>query len=70
MSKENNILLLSGTHDPATNFGNDTKKLNDLYTNININSQLILYNEGRHDSLQEINRGEVYSDIIEFLNKY
>jgi lysophospholipase len=61
------ILLLSGSHDPATNFGEGIIELNALYQKAGIQSQYIIYEEGRHDTLQEINREEVFKDILQFL---
>ena len=63
------ILLLSGSHDPATNFGEDVKELDIFYKMIGIKSKYIIYKEGRHDTLQEINREEVFSDILHFLEE-
>lgn len=60
------ILVMSGTHDAATNFGEDTKRLNDVFNDVGYDSTLILYQEGRHDTLQEINRKEVFKDITTF----
>lgn len=61
------ILLMSGTHDPATDFGVGTKALFDLYTKLGIETNIKLYQEGRHDTIQEINRNDVYKDILEFI---
>ena len=63
------ILLLSGSHDPATNFGEGIKELDALYNKIGIESKYIIYEEGRHDTLQEINREEVFTDILHFLEE-
>ena len=63
------ILLLSGTHDAATNFGADTKLLNQVFNEAGYDSRVLLYEEGRHDTLQEINREEVFEDIINFIEK-
>jgi len=63
------ILLLSGSHDPATNFGEGIKELDVLYNKIGIESKYIIYEEGRHDTLQEINREEVFTDILHFLEE-
>lgn len=60
------ILVMSGTHDAATNFGEDTKRLNDVFNIAGYDSRLILYPKGRHDTLQEINREEVFKDITVF----
>lgn len=64
---DTDILLLSGSHDPATNFGEGIKELDVLYNKIGISSNYIIYDEGRHDTLQEINREEVFNDILQFL---
>ena len=61
------ILLLSGSHDPATNFGEGILELDALYNKQGIDSRYIIYEEGRHDTLQETNRQEVYHDILQFL---
>ncbi len=63
----NPVLLLSGTHDPSTNFGQDTVLLNNLFNKNGVNSKVILYPEGRHDTLQEVNRRDVFNDIINFV---
>lgn len=63
------IYLLSGTHDAATSFGEQTIELHNIYTNLGYNSRYNLYIEGRHDSFQEINRLEVYQDILTFIGE-
>ena len=63
------ILIMSGTHDPATNFGELVVDLHNIYTTFGYNSRYKLYPEGRHDTLQEINRLEVYQDILDFLEE-
>ncbi|MCD4827702.1 MAG: alpha/beta hydrolase [Acholeplasmataceae bacterium] len=68
ISKDNTILLISGTHDPATNYGDETKALHELMNLYHIESKLYLIDEGRHDSFQEINKIEIYNEVIKFLN--
>ncbi len=63
------ILLMSGTHDPSTNFGKDTTFLYELLKKLGNDVEIKLYEEGRHDTLQEINREDVFKDIIEFFEK-
>lgn len=62
------ILLLSGTHDPSTNFGVDTAKLKEFFYRMGIYSVLKEYPEARHDLFNEINREEVFQDVLEFLD--
>lgn len=61
------ILLLSGTHDPTTNFGEETKLLQDFLYRMGIYSVLNEYKEARHDLFNEINREEIFKDVIDFL---
>ncbi|PAT01929.1 hypothetical protein CI105_03470 [Candidatus Izimaplasma bacterium ZiA1] len=63
------ILLLSGTHDPSTAFGEDTKKLAEEMELVDIDVTLKLYEEARHDLLQETNRTEVFTDILNFIKE-
>lgn len=65
--KDINFLLLSGTHDPSTEWGEGTKELSDYYNEIGNKSEYKLYEEGRHDTLQEINRMDVFEDIITYI---
>ncbi len=69
MDKGIEFLLLSGTHDPSTNFGEDTLNLNNKLNEFGMNSSVKLYLNGRHDNLQEINRLEVFNDIFMFIQK-
>ncbi|MCF7926876.1 MAG: lysophospholipase [Candidatus Izimaplasma sp.] len=64
--KNGNYLLLSGSHDPITNFGESTKKLHQLLSKNN-KSQLKIYPKARHDLLHEINKKDVFNDIITYL---
>lgn len=62
-------LLMSGTHDPATNFGEDVVELHKTLIEFGFESSYKLYPEGRHDTLQEINREEVYNDILNWIGE-
>ena len=61
------IMLLSGSHDPATDFGDATMALHELYLEAGFKSRLKIYPEGRHDTLQELNKEEVFNDILTFI---
>ncbi|MFA7075367.1 MAG: alpha/beta hydrolase [Candidatus Izemoplasmatales bacterium] len=63
-------LFISGGHDALSNYGQQIKtlvqKMESLgYENINYK----IYPNARHEVLNEINKDEVYNDILEFFNK-
>ena len=61
------ILLIAGDHDPVGNFGKGVIKLNSVYKKAGFDVRLKLYKDARHEVLNEINRAEVFDDIIKFL---
>ncbi len=69
------IYLMSGAKDPVSNSGQGVKKMRDLYKKAGIKSvEMKLYPEGRHEMLNEINRDEVFRDILKvaktFISKH
>ena len=64
------IFLISGSKDPVGDYGKGVKE---VYKNLkktgHKNVSMKLYEEARHEILNEINRDEVYKDIIEWLDK-
>lgn len=64
------IYLISGTMDPV---GDYSKGVNEVYKNLkktgHKNVSIKLYEGARHEILNEINRDEVYADIIDWLNE-
>lgn len=69
VSKPKPILLISGKEDPVGRFGDGVTALADLYTQKAYSVQLVLYENARHEVLNEENRGEVYACILNFLNR-
>lgn len=64
------IYILSGDDDPVGLYGKGVKKLYDLYKEADIKEvEMKLYEGGRHEMLNEINRDEVISDILTELPK-
>jgi alpha-beta hydrolase superfamily lysophospholipase len=62
-------LFISGGHDPLSDYGKQIVKLVDKmkeygYENISMK----IYPEARHEVLNEINKDEVFNDILKFLN--
>lgn len=64
------IYLMSGTADPVGSYGKCVNKLYDMYKEVNIKDlEIKLYPGGRHEMLNEINRGEVFDNILKWLDK-
>jgi alpha-beta hydrolase superfamily lysophospholipase len=65
------LLLLSGTHDRVGGNGEFVSQLAGLYRQAGITDvQVILYPEGRHEMLNEVNRDEVQSDLLSWLQQH
>ncbi len=63
------ILIMSGKDDPVTSFGNDVYTYNKLFTSNQItNVTFKIYNNMRHDILNEYNKDIPLNDILKFLN--
>ena len=62
------MLILSGSSDPVGGFGKLTTKLKNLYEKLGAkNIGFKLYENARHEILNETNKKEVYDDILSFL---
>jgi alpha-beta hydrolase superfamily lysophospholipase len=62
------VCIFAGRMDPAGSFGKDPKKINYLLSKFaRAKVQLKLYPIGRHEMLNEINREEVYGDLLEWI---
>lgn len=64
------IYIMSGSKDPVGSFGKGVINLYNMYvkndmTNVNIK----LYENGRHEMLNEVNQMEVYMDIMSWIKK-
>ena len=65
------ILVTSGASDPVGNFGKGVTAVYEQYKKLGIKDLSIkLYPEARHEILNEINREEVYEDILNWLEKH
>lgn len=65
------IYIMSGDNDPVGNFGKGTTLLFNKLQGVGIRDlTLKLYKDGRHEMLNEINKEEVYNNIIEWLEKH
>ncbi len=58
------MLLMSGAMDPVGDYGKGVVKSEKIYKQNGFTTTMKLYPEGRHEMLNELNRTEVYQDII------
>lgn len=69
IDKELPILVVAGDKDPVGKNGESVKELYNQYKNLNINKVSIrLYENARHEILNEINNEEVYKEIYEWIS--
>jgi len=62
------MYIFSGSDDPVGTYGIGTKKLYEFYKKIGYRDiTLKLYTEGRHEMLNEVNRYEVYDNLLVWL---
>jgi len=70
MNKDIPILFVSGDNDPVGNNGEGVKKAYEIMKLIgSVDVTLKLYEGGRHEVLNELNRDEVYEYILNWVNE-
>lgn len=70
VSKDLPIFIVSGSCDRVGGNGKLVKKLYRMYLDLGVkNVEMKLYEGGRHEILNELNRSEVYGDIAAFMDK-
>jgi len=69
IDKNKPVLLVAGIEDPVGNYGKAVKKLHDIYQKVGIPVEIILYENMRHEILNEIDCEKVYQDITNFIKK-
>lgn len=70
MQKDLPVLFISGDRDPVGKSGKEVKKAYSSFLKSGLADVSIkLYSNGRHEILNEINKSEVYNDILDWLNK-
>ncbi len=62
------ILVMSGAKDPVGGAGKGVKQVYGWLKKSGHDVELKLYEDGRHEMLNEINRKDVYNDILLFIN--
>lgn len=65
------MIFLSGDMDPVGNFSKDVIKAFNIYKNLGMkNISMKLYNGDRHEILNEIDREQVYEDILLWISDF
>lgn len=62
-----NILVLSGTKDPVGGYTNGVKKLYNVYASAGFNANIKLFDDCRHECLNELNKAEVIGTVVEYI---
>ena len=63
------LLIIYGTEDMAGGMGKSTNKLKNKLKSIDRKINIVENKNGRHESLNEINKYEIYDSVLEWLNK-
>lgn len=70
MSKEQPIYFMSGDSDPVGDYGKGVDRAYKAFCKAGLHDVMIrLYPGGRHEMLNEINKDQVYQDILNWLNE-
>lgn len=70
INKDLPLFIISGDKDPVGNMGKLVRELYDLYVDNGIkNVKIKLYNNARHELLNEINKEEVYQDVSDWIKE-
>ena len=70
MNKVKHYLFFSGSMDPVGNYGKGVQKLYKKFIATGLtNTEIKLFDEGRHEMLNEINKQEVYQYIYNWIDK-
>lgn len=63
------IFILSGLHDPVGEMGKKIQRLYEAYRTMTSHIDLKLYKDARHELLHELNKEEVFRDLLHWLEK-
>ncbi len=70
INKDLKLLVICGALDPVGHFGKGPTKLNKQYQKMGLDSSLIIYDDARHEILNEgFIKDKVYSDLLSFFSK-
>ena len=69
MPKTLPVLLFSGDMDPVGNYGKGVRAVHQRLLAAGCDARLKLYENGRHEMHNELQRDEVFSDLIAYLKE-
>lgn len=69
INRNANMLIIYGTEDPVTGNGKSVSRLKRKVKSIDRKINIIENKGGRHESLNEINKYEIYDSVLDWLNK-
>lgn len=69
LAKNTHVLLVSGADDPVGDYGKGVKKVLDMYRKEEVNVRLKLYDDYRHEILNDTSREKVIEDIMWFVDR-
>ena len=65
------MYLFSGDKDPVSKNGKQVKDVFEMYKNADISDiSMKLYKDARHETLNELNKEDVYNDVLNWLNNH
>lgn len=65
------VLMISGSRDPVGDFGKGVRKVHDAFKKAGMaDLTLAIYDQGRHEMLNEINRDQVVADVIQWIDEH
>lgn len=68
MNKDTPVYFLSGDHDPVGSMGKGVRKVEELFRSAGCRDVTVkLYPGGRHEMFNEINRQEVFDDLLAWM---
>jgi alpha-beta hydrolase superfamily lysophospholipase len=69
MPKDLPVLFIAGTEDPVGNYGKSVQEVYDTFLNLNLTKvQIKLYNDARHELLNEKQKAQVCEDVFHWLS--
>lgn len=67
INKKAKLFVIAGKDDPVGSYGKSVLKLSKTYQKSGFKTTTKLYDEYRHEILNELNKTQVYNDVVNFL---